>query len=43
MGLASEVGGLRLVLASAMGDTYAIEVPDDGIAVRLRRRPQRSA
>ena len=37
-GLASDVDGLRLVLASTVGERYRIEVPDDGSEVRLRRR-----
>jgi hypothetical protein len=36
--LASDVEGLRLVLASTVGQLYRIEVPDDGSEVRLRRR-----
>ena len=36
-GLASDVHGLRLVLASTVGGRYRIEVPDDGSEVRLRR------
>src|SRR5687767_9333000 len=36
--LASDIDGLRLVLASTVGDRYRIEVPDDGREVRLRRR-----
>jgi hypothetical protein len=36
--IASDVEGLRLVLASTVGELYLIEVPDDGSEVRLRRR-----
>ena len=36
--IASDVEGLRLVLASTVGKHYGIEVPDDGSEVRLRRR-----
>ena len=36
--IASDVEGLRLVLASTVGTLYRIEVPDDGSEVRLRRR-----
>ena len=35
--LASDVEGLRLVLETAVGAHYRIEVPDDGSDVRLRR------
>ena len=38
MTLATDVEGLRLVLASTVGMLYQIEVPDDGSKVRLRRR-----
>ena len=36
--IASDVEGLRLVLASTVGERYQIEVPDDRSEVRLRRR-----
>lgn len=36
--IASDVEGLRLVLASTVGDRNVIEVPDEGSEVRLRRR-----
>jgi hypothetical protein len=36
--LASDVDGLRLVLASALGDRYIVRVADDGGAVGLSRR-----
>ena len=36
--IASDVEGLRLVLASTVGERYRIKVPDDGSEVRLRRR-----
>jgi hypothetical protein len=35
--IASDVEGLRLVLASTLGDRYSMEVRDDG-KVRPRRR-----
>ena len=38
VGLASDVEGLRLVLASTMGDRYRVRVADDGSVVGLRRR-----
>ena len=37
-GIASDLEGLRLVLASTVGDRYRIEVPDDRSEIRLRRR-----
>jgi hypothetical protein len=36
--LASDVDGLRLVLASAQGDRYVVRVADDGGTVGLWRR-----
>ena len=36
--LASDVQGLRLVLATTMADRYEVQVPDVGSEVRLRRR-----
>ncbi len=36
--LASDVEGLRLVLASTVGDRYRVMVSDDGMTVALRRR-----
>jgi hypothetical protein len=36
--LATDVGGLRLVLASTTADEYDFDVPDDGSEVRLPRR-----
>jgi hypothetical protein len=36
--LASDVEGLRLVLASTLGDRYRIIVADDGSMIGLRRR-----
>ena len=39
MSLASDVEGLRLVLATTIADRYAFQVADDGSEVRLRRRP----
>jgi hypothetical protein len=36
--LASDADGLRRALETTVGDRYAIEVPDDGSEVRLRRR-----
>ena len=36
--IASDVVGLRLVLATTIADRYAFQVPDDGSEVRLRRR-----
>jgi hypothetical protein len=36
--LTSDVDGLRLVLASAMGDRYRVRVSDDGNVVGLWRR-----
>ena len=38
MSLASDVEGLRLVLASTVADRYDFQVADDGSEVRLRRR-----
>jgi hypothetical protein len=38
MALASDVVGLRLVLASALGDRYRVRVSDDGSVVGLWRR-----
>jgi hypothetical protein len=38
MTLASDVEGLRLVLATTIADRYEFRVPDDGSEVRLRRR-----
>ena len=38
MELASDVEGLRLVLASTVGDRYAVRVADDGSVVGLWRR-----
>ena len=38
MSLASDVEGLRLVLATTIADRYAFQVADDGSEVRLRRR-----
>jgi hypothetical protein len=35
--LASDVDGLRLVLASTLGDRYRVRVSDDGSTVRLWR------
>jgi hypothetical protein len=37
--LASDVAGLRLVLATALGDRYVVRVADDGATVGLWRRP----
>jgi len=36
--LASDVEGLRLVLASTMGERYRVKVADDGSVVGLWRR-----
>ena len=36
--LASDVEGLRLVLASTVGDRYRVRVSDDGSVVGLWRR-----
>lgn len=36
--LASDVEGLRLVLATALGDRYVVKVADDGGTVGLWRR-----
>ena len=36
--LASEVQGLRLYLATALGDHYAVRVADDGSVIWLWRR-----
>jgi hypothetical protein len=38
MTLASDVEGLRLVLATTIADRYEVQVPDDGSEIRLRRR-----
>ena len=38
MQLASDVEGLRLVLATTIADRYEFQVPDDGGEVSLRRR-----
>ena len=38
MQLATDVEGLRLVLATTIADRYDFQVPDDGSEVRLRRR-----
>ena len=38
MSLATDVEGLRLVLATTIADRYDFQVPDDGSEVRLRRR-----
>jgi hypothetical protein len=38
MELASDVEGLRLVLASTVGGRYRVKVSDDGIVVGLWRR-----
>ena len=38
MSLATDVEGLRLVMATTIADRYAFQVPDDGSEVRLRRR-----
>jgi len=38
MELASDVDGLRLVLATALGDRYRVRVSDDGSVVGLWRR-----
>ena len=35
MELASDVDGLRLVLASTLGDRYRVRVSDDGCTVGL--------
>jgi hypothetical protein len=35
VGLASDVDGLRLVLASTLGDRYRVRVSDDGSTVGL--------
>ena len=37
--LASDVEGLRLVLASTLGDRYRVRVSEDGSVVGLWRRP----
>ncbi len=39
--LASDVEGLRLVLASTVGDRYRVRVSDDGSEVRRRRHIER--
>lgn len=36
--LASDVEGLRLILASVLGDRYFVKVADDGMTVGLWRR-----
>ena len=36
--LASDVDGLRLILASTLGDRYRVHAADDGSAVGLWRR-----
>jgi hypothetical protein len=36
--LASDVEGLRLVLASTVGDRYQVRVADDGSVIGLWRR-----
>jgi hypothetical protein len=38
IGLATDVEGLRLVLATTIADRYEVRAPDDGSEVRLRRR-----
>jgi hypothetical protein len=38
LGLASDVKGLRLVLASTGGDRYKVRIADDGTAIGLWRR-----
>ena len=38
VGLASDVEGLRLVLASTVGDRYRVRVTDDGSVMGLWRR-----
>ena len=38
MQLATDVEGLRLVLATTIADRYDFQVADDGSEVRLRRR-----
>jgi hypothetical protein len=38
VGLASDVAGLRLVLASTVGDRYRVKVADHGSVVGLWRR-----
>jgi hypothetical protein len=35
--VATDVDGLRLVLASTVGDRYRVRVSDDGSVVGLRR------
>ena len=37
MELASDVDGLRLVLASTLGDRYRVQVSDDGCTIGLWR------
>ena len=37
MELASDVDGLRLVLASTVGDRYRVRVSDDGCTIGLWR------
>jgi hypothetical protein len=37
--LASDVDGLRLVLASTLGDRYRVKVSDDGSTIGLWRPP----
>ena len=41
--LASDVAGLRLVLASTMGERYEVRVRDDGSVVGLWRRQPHSS
>jgi hypothetical protein len=41
--LASDVDGLRLVLASTLSDRYRIRVSDDGCTVGLWRLPEPEA
>jgi hypothetical protein len=36
--LASDVGGLRLFLATALGDRYEVRVAEDADVIALRRR-----
>jgi hypothetical protein len=38
MQLASDVAGLRLVLATTIADRCEVQLPGDGAEVRLRRR-----
>src|SRR5688572_30216921 len=40
MSLATDVEGLRLVLATTIADRYEIQVPDDGSEVRRRGKAQ---